>query len=190
MKLVLTYSVSILVCAAAYRIAHTHGIPKFEMQGLVLVLTGGYLFDALFEFLFTFLPLFLLHSWLLLKNDRGIPLSRFLAYFFLAHTLYLTVAQFADLSFLEKGLPYFNFPLFSITGELLLPVGWQAIVPSVGSAFLAAFFALLAHRNPPHGTVSRWVLAFAMTLPVWMGWLIPLSLVVNHIAWSHLPMSD
>jgi hypothetical protein len=62
MKLAVTFSISSVVCLAAYLIAHSLGIPKFEGQGLILVLTGGYLFDALLELLITIVPL--LFIWL------------------------------------------------------------------------------------------------------------------------------
>ncbi len=189
MKLFLAILVSGLVCAMAYKAAALSGLSKFTVDGLLMVLTGGYLIGAAFDFFLTIPPILLAYSFLrILWPETRLGSLRYLAGVYASWTLYLILVQFTGFPFFGKAwwiLDYLPFGIFE--GLYFFVHRWQAIGPSLGCGFCAALFCLLAYRGQESGPREKWWLALGATLPIWLAWLIPLSLTFNDIAWSHLP---
>jgi len=169
-----------LLCSLVVYIWARHlGYQKFEWSGFVLVLTGGYGISALMEAVFTFpfLILLLIFQRFLIKKMSFVQLA---TCFYILYVLYLIVAQLSNV-FIFKDTGLFDLILFTSR--------FQAIVPSVGAAFLAAIFSLFAYRKTENSFLNG-LFIFGMSLPIWLSCIIPISLALNNIAWAHLPMGD
>jgi len=191
MKLLISLACAVILCALQHTLALNAGAAKFTLSGLVMVLSGGYLIGACFDFVLTILPIVLLYALLgeLLPTWKRAGILRHLAYCYPAWTLYLILVQFTGFPFFglnTQFLEYFSLSFFE--GLYYFSSPWQAIAPSLGSGFLASIFCLAAYRKYDGSPGGEWFLALGAALPIWLGWLIPLSLSLNDIAWTHLPI--
>lgn len=181
MKIKISLILSIFICLSVYIFAKRMGAEKFEISGMLMVLSGGYFISALLE-LFLTLPLFALTYLFVRLFKKDLRFLPFVAILYVLYTLYTIIAQFAD-AVLIKNLGLLDFFLFELR--------FQAIGTSMGAGFLAALFSGWAfYQSSRRGekTWMEWIYAFGITLPIYLAWIIPLSLTLNNIAWSHLPI--
>ncbi|HKX13523.1 MAG TPA: hypothetical protein VJP40_10245, partial [bacterium] len=153
MKLFITLLLSSAVCILAYDAAGQSGLSKFTTDGLLMVLSGGYLLGAIFDFILTIPPILLAYSFLrLLWPQNGLGWWRYLASFYLSWSLYLILVQFTAFPFFGKAEWIFDYlPFGFFEGLYFFSKPWQAIGPSLGGGFCAGIFCLLAYRRPESG---------------------------------------
>lgn len=147
----------------------------FPVQKVMQVLSGNFLFDALFEFAITGLvviPVVLLTSFYRLKRVATTS--------FVKTTIILFASIYTALSAI-----YILSQLITPLLPILYDQPFKYIRASIGVAFLASIFSIPGYYSVQNNTL-KYLLIIGMVLPILIVPLIPWSLELNGMSWSHL----